>query len=109
MRTSRFKLFLIQEDYFKFSENSNLDSNSFMITTMLDSSKIESLKTLDFKLKCSMNKKCLISAVIIISDLEDLCYSIAKLRDLAIEGNIILSIVARRSFKLRLLSVLFAP
>ena len=72
---------------------------------MLDSSKIESLKTLDFKLNCSMNQKCLISAAIIISDLEDLCFSIGKLRDLAIEGNIIISIVVRRDFELRLLTV----
>ena len=73
---------------------------------MLDSSKIESLKSLDFKLKCSMNQKCLISAAIFISDLEDLCYSIGKLRDLAIERNIILSIVVRRDLELRLLTVM---
>ena len=108
-RASLFQLFLIQEDYFKFSKISNLDSNSFLVTTMLDSSKIESLKTLDFKLKCSMNQKCLISAAIIISDLEDLCYSIGKLRDLAIGRNIIISIVVRPNFKLRILSVLFVP
>ena len=100
----RNNLFLIQEDYFKFSKISNLDSNSFMVTTMLDSSKIESLKILDFKLKCSMNQKCLISAAIIISDLEDLCYSIGKLRDLAIGRNIIISIVVRRDLELRLLT-----
>ena len=100
----RNNLFLIQEDYFKFSKISNLDSNSFLVTTMLDSSKIESLKSLDFKLKCPMNQKCLISAAIIISDLEDLCYSIGKLRDLAIGRNIIISIVVRRDLELRLLT-----
>ena len=88
-----------KEDYFDFLENSNLDSNAFMVSTILDSSKIESLKNLHLKLDCS--RKCLISAAIFVSNLEDLCFSIDTLRDVVREGNIVISIVIRKVLKLK--------
>ena len=95
---------LIKEDYFDFFENQNskLDSNAFMVSTILDSSKIESLRNLDLNLKCSTNQKCLISAAIFVINLEDLCYAIETLRDIVSQGNIVISIVIRRVFKLGL-------
>ena len=72
-----------------------------MVSTILDSSKIESLKTLHMNLSCSTSQKCLISAAIFVSNLEDLCYSIDTLRDIVRDGNIVISIVIRNVFKLR--------
>ena len=86
------------EDYFDFFEESNLGSNAFMVSTILDSSKIESLKTLHMNLSCSSSQKCLISAAIFVSNLEDLCYSIDTLRDIVRGGNIVISIVIRNVF-----------
>ena len=73
-----------------------------MVSTILDSSKIESLRNLDLNLKCSTNQKCLISAAIFVINLEDLCYAIETLRDIVSGGNIVISIVIRRVFKLGL-------
>ena len=73
-----------------------------MVSTILDSSKIETLGNLHLNLKCSINQKCLISAAIFVINLEDLCYSIETLRDIVSEGNIVISIVIRRVFKLGL-------
>ena len=73
-----------------------------MVSTILDSSKIESLRNLDLNLKCSTNQKCLISAAIFVINLEDLCYAIETLRDIVSQGNIVISIVIRRVFKLGL-------
>ena len=71
-----------------------------MVSTILDSSKIDTLGNLHLNLKCSANQKCLISAAIFVINLEDLCYSIETLRDIVSEGNIVISIVIRRVFKL---------
>ena len=73
-----------------------------MVSTILDSSKIESLRNLDLNLKCSTNQKCLISAAIFVINLEDLCYAIETLRDIVSGGNIVISIVIRRVFKMGL-------
>ena len=73
-----------------------------MVSTILDSSKIESLRNLDLNLNCSTNQKCLISAAIFVINLEDLCYSIEILRDIVREGKIVISIVMRRVFKFKL-------
>ena len=72
-----------------------------MVSTILDSSKIENLKTLHMNLSCSTSQKCLISAAIFVSNLEDLCYSIDTLRDIVRDENIVISIVIRSVFKLR--------
>ena len=72
-----------------------------MVSTILDSSKIDTLGNLHLNLKCSANQKCLISAAIFVINLEDLCYSIETLRDIVSEGNIVISIVIRRVFKFR--------
>ena len=69
---------------------------------MLDSSKIESLKSLQLKIKCQINKKCLISAAIIVSNQDDLCFSIGKLREIASGGNIAISLAIRRVFRFKL-------
>ncbi len=95
------RLPLIKEDYFDFLEDSNFDSNAFMVSTILDSSKIESLRSLHSKLTCSISQKCLTSAAIFVNNLEDLCYSIDALRDIVRGGNVVISIVIRLVFKLR--------
>jgi len=89
---------LVIEDYFDFLDDSNFDSNAFMVSTILDSSKIESLRSLHSKLTCSISQKCFISAAIFVNNLEDLCYSIDALRDIVRGGNIVISIVIRKSF-----------
>ena len=70
-----------------------------MVSTILDSSKIESLRILHLNLKCSTNQQCLISAAIFVINLEDLCYSIETLREIVSERNIVISIVIRRVLK----------
>ena len=86
--------FLVFEDYFDLIENLETDQN-FFISTILDSSRIEYLKLLHWKLSEEETGQLpLISAAIYAKNIADLCFIIDATRNIPI----VISLVIDRSF-----------